>query len=195
MSIPSYTLGYPPDGSSLGQTKSTIRNNLDGTFLTLSVDHQDANEVNAGYHNIIHSVLQGSDPAPIAGIGQLYPKNVTVGAVTDNQLFYESGAGVVTQLTGGSSTVGPSGTVVLPGGAVIKWGTQNVGANVAAGQVTFTPFPSGQPPFIIQMTPLTTTTSTICGVLTPIAPTPTTFSYYITNTGVAKSFYWFMIGS
>ena len=46
MSIPTYTQGYPPDGSSLGQTKSVIRNNLDGTFLTLAVDHVDNN----GHH-------------------------------------------------------------------------------------------------------------------------------------------------
>ena len=39
MSIPAFTPGYPPDGSSLGETKSVIRNNLDGTFLTLGVDH------------------------------------------------------------------------------------------------------------------------------------------------------------
>ncbi len=43
MAIPIYTLGYPPDGSSLGQTKTTIRNNLDGTFLTLGGDHVNNN--------------------------------------------------------------------------------------------------------------------------------------------------------
>jgi hypothetical protein len=64
MPIPAYTPGYPPDGSSLGQTKAVIRNNLDGTFQTLAVDHIDNNgnpgSQPAGYHTVIHQVPQTS---------------------------------------------------------------------------------------------------------------------------------------
>ena len=62
MGIPAYVPGYPPDGSSLGQTKSTIRNNLDGTFQTIAVDHinnnGDPGSQPPGYHTIIHEVPQ-----------------------------------------------------------------------------------------------------------------------------------------
>jgi len=43
----------------------------------ISVDHIGFNTANGGYHNVIHFTSQGSDPAPIALIGQLYTKQIT----------------------------------------------------------------------------------------------------------------------
>lgn len=78
MPIPSFTSGYPPDGSSLGQTKSTIRDNLDGTFQTLAIDHFDNNNANAGKHKFSHYV-SGADATTGAGEGALYCKTPTSG--------------------------------------------------------------------------------------------------------------------
>src|ERR1700690_80686 len=97
-----YVRGYPPDGSSLGQTKSTLRNNLDGTFDTVAVDHINNNgqpgSKPAGYHNVVHMVPQGSDPGAVTGYGQLYSKTIN-DVTTDQALFWETGAGLVAQLT------------------------------------------------------------------------------------------------
>ncbi len=64
-----------------------------------AVDHHGFNDNLGGYHNIIHQDPQLANPAPIAGIGQTFVK--TVGS--DVQLFYESGLGVVTQLSNSSA--------------------------------------------------------------------------------------------
>lgn len=116
---------------------------------TLVVDHQigDATAgltggrtdatAKEGYHTIIHYVNQGADPAPIAGVGQLYTK--TVGA--DVALFYESGLGIVQQLTGNITPVAATnGKSFLAGGLIIQWGS----ATSADGTVVAfnTPFPT-----------------------------------------------------
>src|SRR5580700_2776789 len=112
MAIPPYVKGYPPDGSSLGQTKSTIRNNLDGTFDTVAVDHVNNNGPNmqpAGYHTIIHEVTQ-TNVSTVAGVNQIFsgvPGTLVVNSVTtkaipnngDTQLYSLTGAGVLAQLT------------------------------------------------------------------------------------------------
>lgn len=139
MPIPTFTPGYPPDGSSLGQTKATIRNNLDGTFQTVAIDHIDNNgqpgSQPAGYHKVIHSVPQGSDPVAIPGYGQLYSKTVN-SFTSDQALFWETGGGLIQQLTTNlTPTAATNGKSFLPGGLIIQWGS---GAGVSDGtSVTF----------------------------------------------------------
>lgn len=143
MSIPAYTLGYPPDGSTLGQTKSTIRNNLDGTYLTLAVDHINNNgqpgSQPAGYHTIIHQVTQTS-VATTTGYNQVFsgvPGTLVVNAVTtptippggDTQLYTLSSGGVLSQLTGSSLTTNGYAWI---GGILIQWGTQSIGSTPVA---------------------------------------------------------------
>src|SRR6185436_16741422 len=98
MPITSFTAGYPQDNSSLGASKTTIRNNIDGTFQTLAVDHYSQNESNSGYHNIIHQVDQGAAPASTVGVNQLFtmipPNAIPAG---DVQLFSLSGGGGLSQ--------------------------------------------------------------------------------------------------
>jgi hypothetical protein len=136
MAIPTYTPGYPPDGSSLGQTKSTIRNNLDGTFETLAVDHVNNNGVPgsnpAGYHTIIHQVTQAS-VATVSGYNQVFsgvPGSLSVNSVTtptippggDTQLYSLSGAGVLSQLTG---SIANENGYAWVGGFLLQWGYKN----------------------------------------------------------------------
>jgi hypothetical protein len=99
MAIPTYTPGYPPDGSSLGQTKSTIRNNLDGTFETLAVDHVNNNGVPgsnpAGYHTIIHQVPQ-TNVDDCAGYNQIFsgvPGGLSITTVNDGHYTHDTSRG------------------------------------------------------------------------------------------------------
>ena len=100
MPIPTYVQGYPQDGSTLGQTKTQIRNNLDGTFQTLGVDHVNNNGVPganpAGYHTTAHFTLQGSVPAATTNACQLFSTSAGLG-----NLFYQDiqTPSNVTQLT------------------------------------------------------------------------------------------------
>jgi hypothetical protein len=153
MAIPTYTPGYPPDGSSLGQTKVVIRNNLDGTFQTLGVDHINNNGAPgaqpAGYHSVIHMVPQGSNPPRVNGYGQLFSKVVN-SFTSDAALFWETGGGLIQQLTVNLTPVlATNGYTFLPGGLIYQWGVLSSPAQ--AGFITFpVPFPNNC--FNVQLT-------------------------------------------
>lgn len=152
MPIPTYTPGYPPDGSSLGQTKSVIRNNLDGTFETLNVDHINNNgqpgSQPAGYHTIIHEVPQTS-VSTVTGYNQVFsgvPGTLVVNGTTtpaipnngDQQLYSLTGAGALSQLTGSNTSTNGYAWV---GGILLQWGVTN--ALPGGSPVSFPiPFPN-----------------------------------------------------
>lgn len=137
MGIPTFTPGYPPDGASLGQTKAVIRDNLDGTFQTLNVDHINNNGQPggnpAGYHRVIHTVPQtGNVPAVAGTYGNLItgvPSTFTInGGATEAipdavepQLYYlTSPGGTWNQMTGNSLHTNGYG---YSAGILFQWGT------------------------------------------------------------------------
>lgn len=196
MPIPTYTPGYPPDGSSLGQTKATIRNNLDGTFETLGIDHINNNgqpgSQPAGYHNVIHCVPQGSNPGAIAGYGQLYCKSIN-SVVTDTALFWETGTGLIAQMT---VNINPSATTngytFLPGGIIIQWGQST--SSSSTQPITFNiPFPNNC--FNVQITPTSTsTTASATNVLYPSGFSTAGFTFKYAGSSI-NGFFWFAIGN
>jgi hypothetical protein len=138
MSIPTFTPGYPPDGFSLGQTKATIRDNIDGTFDTLAVDHIDNNGQpggkHAGYHTVIHSVPQ-TVVNTVVGYSQLFtgiPGSCTIngGATTavppdgQPQWFDLAPDGSIYQLTGAVKST--SGYAWM-GGMLVQWKFKDLG--------------------------------------------------------------------
>ena len=158
MAIPTYVEGYPPDGSSLGQTKATIRNNLDGTFLTLSVDHVNNSgqpgSKPAGYHTIVHQVSQTS-VSTVNGYNQIFsgvPGTLIVNGTTtpavpsngDTQLYSLTGTGVLSQLTGSNASA--NGYTWI-GGLLFQWG-----AGVASNSGNFVSFPINFPHNIFAVT-------------------------------------------
>jgi hypothetical protein len=146
MPIQTYTQGYPPDGSTLGSTKAVIRDNLDGTFLTLGVDHINNNgqpgSNTPGYHNVIHLVKQASDPSAIGLTGQLYAKQIVSGGNNDEALFYESGGGRIYQLTtntngaGNSWSANQTGWTTMIGGIIVQWGIYTAPGGFSSGSTT-----------------------------------------------------------
>jgi len=158
MPIPTFTPGYPLDGSSLGQTKSTIRNNLDGTFQTGAVDHVDNNgqpgSNPAGYHKIIHEVTQTS-VSTVSGVNQVFsgvPGTLVVNGTTtpavpsngDTQLYSLTGLGALSQLTGFSASA--NGYVWI-GGVLLQWG-----AGTSTNTGNFISFPIAFPRNIFTVT-------------------------------------------
>jgi hypothetical protein len=209
MSIPTYTLGYPPDGSSLGQTKATIRNNLDGTFETLGVDHINNNGSPgmqpAGYHNVIRSVPQGSDPTKVSGYGQLYSKKIN-DVANDEALFWRTGeGGLIQQLTVNLTPLASTnGYTFLPGGFIMQWGTvANTADNTGGSQSYPLAFPTAV--LSLQATPTWSGTTGLGNVPTNrvttfIAPDPanllTKFKWWMITGGATNitGFYWTAIG-
>lgn len=115
----------------------------------IAIDHVTFNTTNGGYHKVIHFIRQNSDPALIGTIGQLYTKQITFNGIPDEALFFESGAGRVTQLTTVvTASLNTNGYAFLPGGVLMQWGQV---ATFPGGSVTFTPNFSGDP-YSIQLT-------------------------------------------
>lgn len=172
MSIPTFTPGYPLDGQSLGDSKAAIRDNLDGTFQTLNVDHVNNNGAPgsnpAGYHTVIHEVTQ-TTATSIPGVNQVFsgiPGSLSVDATLtpavpnngDTQLYSLTGSGGLSQLTGYDRSV--SGYQWL-GGVLMQWGlAPGIGSDTVSPILFPIPFPSGITANVLSIT----VTSTITGI-------------------------------
>jgi len=220
MTIQPYVTGFPQDGSSLGSTKTQIRNNLDGTFLTLGVDHVNnngqpgGNPANAGYHTVIHQQLQSSIPATINGVNQIFsmiPGTAGTPAIPpggDTQLYTKTGNGGVSQLTG---AVRQQNGYTWCAGVLMQWGIVGqtfANSSSVTGTVTFN-IPFSIECYNIQFTMLGNSSSGQTIQLCTTSPLPNTvpipvpnltrtgFTWQFTsapNSGSYKGFYWFAIG-
>jgi len=210
MPIPTYTPGYPPDGSSLGQTKATIRNNLDGTFQTLAVDHVNNNgqpgSQPAGYHTIIHEVPQ-TNVNTVSGYNQIFsgvPGTLVVNGTTtpsipnnnDAQLYSLTGMGGLSQLTGNSAAVDG---YAWAGGILFQWGKATIAnSSSVTGTVNFNP-PFQNNCLNVSLTLIAvnggTSSSDNTLALQNAAPTKNSFSWQFNgNKGSYTNFFWFAIG-
>lgn len=187
MPIPTYTPGYPPDGSSLGQTKAVIRDNLDGTFQTLAVDHVDNNgqpgSKPAGYHTVIHQVPQTTVDT-VTGYNQVFsgvPGTLVVNSVTtaavpddgDTQLYSLTSTGILSQLTGKNSSIDG---YCWAGGVLFQWGRVNTSAATDTENFPIE-FPTNC--FNVQITSKVTGTTTA------------TSSFYVNQTLTTTGFTWY----
>jgi len=215
MPIPTYTPGYPPDGSSLGQTKAVIRNNLDGTFQTLNVDHVNNNgqpgSQPAGYHTIIHQVTQTSVNT-VTGYNQLFsgvPGSLIVNGVAtpaipnngDTQLYALSGQGGFSQLTGANGAI--NGYTWM-GGVLLQWGQVGVVPTfwpITPQTVTFTSqipagvaFPNNLFNVVVTFTGGPSSSS---GDISILSLSKTGFTWVFTGSSNSSfsGFYWVAIGN
>lgn len=204
MPIPTFTQGYPPDGSSLGNTKSTMRDNLDGEFLVVGVDHQTQNTIfpgAAGSHTKCSLKNTTSSTTPTlppgifgAGYETLYSQPAgasPLGPLGD--LFYSRGGNPGIQITGpGTPTKTANGYTFLAGGILIQWGIKN--APGSGGTVTY-PTPFNNAVFTLQFNyDRAVTSNAISFAINSAGPNDgTQFTYYSTTTG-SNNLYWLAIG-
>ena len=117
----SYTLGIPNGPNDPSNDQPNMKINNDNISAIIGVDHVTFNQNNGGYHTDIHQIPLGGDPGAMSGIGQIYSK--TLGS--DQSLFYESGAGIITQLTGTNSSAflqNTNGYIWIAGTILLQWG-------------------------------------------------------------------------
>jgi hypothetical protein len=166
----------------------------------LAVDHVAAGAVNAGYHDVIHMVIDPGDvnPTPIASIGQLYVKQITSAGNPDEALFYESGGGRVTQLTtnlgsgGNTYLAATNGYTTLPGGLIFQWGYQASSGGVVNVTLPIV-FPNNV--FNIQAT-MNRNSSNVDVIYAITPPTMAAFSVIqFRDTSSGNPFYWTAIGN
>jgi len=125
MSFFQYIQDVPDAPNNPSDDQPDMKINTNSTYGILAVDHVGFNENSAtrkgGYHTVIHQGPQTVDPATIANFGQTYTKSV--GSPLDQQLFYKSGLGNITQLTGAlQPSAATNGYTALSGGLILQWG-------------------------------------------------------------------------
>lgn len=98
-----YILGIPDAPNDPSVDQPDMKTNNDAIPQLIDIDHIGFNDTTFpnGYHDVIHQPPQVADPAAVPGIGQTYVKTVS----GDQQLFFESGAGVISNLTGSGQTI------------------------------------------------------------------------------------------
>ncbi len=140
MTTYSYNVSVPNGPNDPADDQPFMLTNTASISGLISTNHVGFNTTNGGIHTVINFLNQTVDPVidPMNPLPNLYTK--TVGS--DQQLFYESPAGVIEQITGGSSS-GGVGYVLLPGGFIMQWGTftNTTGTN----PISFTPNFSAAP--------------------------------------------------
>lgn len=184
-----YTTNIPASGNNPSSDQPKMQTNFNSINSIIGVDHNSFSSATAGYHNVIHFSNQGSNPGSIAGVGQLYTKTVS----SDQQLFYESGGGTVTQLTA-NATATANGSLITQG-MTIKWGTfTGLGHSSSGTAVTF-PVAFASNCFSIVLTPIRASTSNV-DTLYVKTGTLTTSGVTIINTSSSiTSCYYVAIGN
>jgi hypothetical protein len=120
MTSVAYHNNIPAAGNDPSADQPLMLTNTNSIPILLGIDHVGFgnNESLGGYHKIVHFFLQNADPAKIQYTGQLYTKTVS----GDQQLFYETGLGTISQLTNLATVAASTGYITLPGGIILKWG-------------------------------------------------------------------------
>lgn len=205
MPIPSFTAGYPPDNTSLGQTKTTIRNNIDGTFQTLAINHYNNNQTEAGKHKYIQ-LPKNNDPGGSTEANEILLTNQSSTLGGTSNLFFTTYNKVISgnsvQLTRTEiPSTGNNGFTWMAGGIIIQWGfVQTPLSNGLTGTVNF------NTTFDVKCLNVTTSPYYDSGavpnggadvVVESDASFPNTTQFKwkaFTNSGSYTGFYWFAIG-
>jgi hypothetical protein len=127
-----FTPNIPASGQSLGATRDLIRNNFSTIDTTLAVNHIAMNASGQGKHKFLQMPVQGSAPATAASEIGLYSKD-DVGGVA--RLFFRGESNGIEYQMQGDVTAAASGSVMLFGGIIMKWGTANL--TIGSNNVSF----------------------------------------------------------
>lgn len=108
---------------------ANLQQNFQASDNSFGVDHKKFSDATAqnGYHTNIHMVPFAlspgtSYPTPTGGYGQIF-SNQTNAVNVDEALFFLSGGGVTTQITGNFAPVRSSnGYTSINGGLILQWG-------------------------------------------------------------------------
>lgn len=195
----------PLTGQSLGITKNPINSNFALIQSAFSLNHYavgSAGGSNSGKHMFVTMPPQSLSPGPsraatenvlFSGIDPNAPSQTVLFSKTDSNRIYQLTKSIASQFpTFGTVN---SGWTFLPGGIVMQYGIVTTPAPTALVSFGF-PFPSGNPPFSIQLTAETNNNTSVASAGVANVPSPPTASgfYYYTNVGVNGSIYWTALG-
>ncbi len=124
-----YQPGIPTGSIPLNQDYLNIQQNFNQINIQFPVDHVPLTSTSGsppnGYHTVIHLVPQNAPP-PTVGYGQILNNTGNDGFNTDQTLFFQSGNGLLLQLTRNFQPIlNTNGSTFMGGGLVIQWGIVN----------------------------------------------------------------------
>lgn len=132
----------PPDVPSNDVPDMKI--NTNSIYTWAAIDHHGYEDNLGGYHKVIRQDVQGSTPANIPNINQIFVKSYLPpfsGATADTQLYALTGNGGLSQLTGNDAETDGWQWI---GGVLLQWGnvlgthgTNKTFTNGDSGSVTF----------------------------------------------------------
>lgn len=207
----SYQSGIPTGTVPLNQDYLNIQSNFTQLNTQFLVDHVPLTSTSGtppnGYHTVVHLVPNTTvatnppdnypvtAPATTAGFGQLFAPQVNDSITTDESLYFQSGNGLVTQLTRNfAPSASANGFTFLPGGLILQWGEVNAPGNV--GTVTFSTanmaFPANC--FSVMLTPRNDGSHSAFTYFLDGAFTKTAFSYRGSTSG-SNSLFWIALGN
>ncbi len=200
-----YTLGIPNGPDNPSDDQPIMQTNNDSGANIWNVDHYGFVNPLGGWHKNIRlpQIAGNADPMAVnpgngfpANAGQIYTRTIN----GDLELFYESSAGVVNQLTAAITPVaGVNGYTFLPGGILLQWGVFNFSASpTLAGLVNYNiPFPNAV--FNVEMTVIGISSSPqTLQINNASPPSNNQFSWRFTtapNGTSYEGFFWFAIGN
>ncbi len=195
----SYTLGIPNGPNDPSNDQPNMKINNDNISAIIGVDHVTFNQNNGGYHTDIHQIPLGGDPGAMSGIGQIYSK--TLGS--DQSLFYESGAGIITQLTGTNSSAflqNTNGYIWIAGTILLQWGRKSfVGGGAAKQDVTINYIAEGNinmpnNTFVALATLRNANNTSSTAQISTSTRTSSGFVVHYTGSADYNEFQWFAVG-
>jgi len=109
-----YTTDIPLSTNKPSVDQPNMQTNTNSINSIIGTDHITFEQATGsgvdGYHTVIHFLDQGStDPATTTGFGQIFTKTIS----GDQQLFYQSGNGVITQLTNSTGVPFNAPTILM----------------------------------------------------------------------------------
>jgi hypothetical protein len=188
-----YNPNVPTGTIALNQDYNNIRNNFNQLNITYTKDHIPFDNTTSqnGYHKVVHMVPSVGTPAAVAGIGELYCRTVS----GQEQLFFQTGPGLVIQMTNGFVPVlANNGYTFLPGGIIFQWGYETAPAGAGPHTLTFPiSFPSKFYNIQCTMRANSTSTNVIYPITIPQVVATPSITYTNTSSSI-REFYWTAIG-
>ncbi len=172
----------------------TMQTNAQSISDLIKVDHVGFNNTNAGNHNQVTFISNQDILNPGLGVARLFSNTLAPGV--EALPFWRNATHLyqLATITTDDTDIVTNGYITI-GTMVLQWGRKVTPTQ--SGSVNFNiPFPSGNAPFIIQLTPYGSSSNRPCSVDNSTPPDANTFFYLINsgNSGV-DILYWFAIGN
>lgn len=190
-----YFLNLPATNDNPSVDQPNMATNTNSVNTLIAVDHNTFGVSPYGYHTVIHLVpnIGGTptNPPLVAGFGQLFSKNVTVGSTTDTQLFFETGLGGISQLTGGNASANGYQWI---GSVLIQWGSIT-GTPIAPNQAVTFPLAFPSAVFSITLGPASNSSNDKTMSIKTGTVSTTGFQVQTSNSSSFQTIYWMAIGN